>query len=185
MNDSLRARLSGNRTARLSANYAYVYLIHMLHLVLDLCPWFVRNACFRLLMGKAGKGVFFDHRVYLKFPWLVEMGDNVNVNRGAEFYPDFFGRHKVVIGNNVRIAPHVRFHAASHDASDLEYRHEGATITVGDDVWIGAGAVILPGVTVGDRSIVGAGSVVSKDVPPDVVVAGVPAKQIRKRKAET
>lgn len=185
MSDRFRSYLSGNRTAKLMTNHAYVYLIQMVHVVLDLCPWFVRNACFRLLLGKAGKRIFFDHRVYLKFPWLVEMGDDVSINRGAEFYPDFFSRNRIIIGSNVRIAPHASFHAASHDASDLAYRHTGATITVGDDVWIGSKAIILPGVTIGDRSIVGAGSVVSRDVPPDVVVAGSPAKVIRKRKTAT
>eukprot|EP00009_Paramoeba_aestuarina_P017733 CAMPEP_0201539554 /NCGR_PEP_ID=MMETSP0161_2-20130828/70467_1 /ASSEMBLY_ACC=CAM_ASM_000251 /TAXON_ID=180227 /ORGANISM="Neoparamoeba aestuarina, Strain SoJaBio B1-5/56/2" /LENGTH=62 /DNA_ID=CAMNT_0047946961 /DNA_START=592 /DNA_END=780 /DNA_ORIENTATION=+ len=55
-------------------------------------------------------------------------------------------------------------------------------ITIGDDVWIGGGSIVLPGVTIGDRVVIAAGSVVSKDVPSDVVVAGCPARVIKQIK---
>lgn len=180
----LKDYLAENPRAKRRANHAYVYLIHLAHVVLDLMPWFVRGACLRAALGRAGRHIYVDHRVYLKFPWLVEIGDDASINRGVEFYPDFFGGHRIVLGNNVRVAPHVRFHAAAHEIGDLEYRHSGAPIRVGNDVWIGAGALILPGVTVGDRSVIGAGSVVTRDVPPDVVAAGVPARVVRARDAD-
>lgn len=177
----MKGYLAKHHVLKLTVNHAYVYLIHMLHLVLDLLPWFVRGFVWRLFMRKAGRHVFFDHKVYIKFPWLLEAGDRVSINRGASFYPDFFGGHRIILGNDVRVAPGVRFHAASHDTGDTEYRHTGGTITVGNDVWIGAGAIILPGVTIGDGSIVGAGSVVHRDVPPGVVAAGVPATVVKQR----
>jgi acetyltransferase-like isoleucine patch superfamily enzyme len=180
----LKGYLARHRGAKLTANHAYVYAVHLLHLLLDLTPWFVRGFVLRLLLGRMGRGVYFDHRVYIKFPWLVEIGDHASINRGAEFYPDFFQGHRIVLGNDVRVGPNARFHAAGHDISDLDYAHTGGTITVGDAVWIGAGALLLPGVTIGDRSVVGAGSVVTRDVPADSVAAGVPARVIRRREPE-
>ena len=177
----LKAYLAKNRWAKLTANHAYVYVIHMIHWVLNLTPWFIRNFCFRLMLGRAGTHVFFDHEVYIKFPWLVEVGDNASINRGVSFYPSFFGGHRIILGNNVRIAPGVRLHAASHDVSDLSYADTGGPIVIGDDVWVGAGAIILPNVTVGARSVVGAGAVVSRDVPPDSIAVGVPAKVVKQR----
>jgi maltose O-acetyltransferase len=178
---SLKALLYRNQAVKLTANHAYVYGIQLIHLVLDLLPWFLRGPGFRLLGLKAGRRVFLDHRLYLKFPWLVRMGDGVSVNRGVEFYPDFHGGHRIVLGRNVRVAPHVRFHAAAHDLADTTYAHTGGDIVVEDDVWIGAGALLLPGVTVGAGSVIGAGSVVTRDVPPGAVAAGVPARVVRER----
>jgi acetyltransferase-like isoleucine patch superfamily enzyme len=178
---ALKGFLYRHHLAKLTANHAYVYLIHLVHVVLDLMPWFVRNFCLRALLARAGRSVYFDHRVYIKFPWLVEIGDRASINRGVEFYPDFFGGHRIVLGRNVRVGPNARFHAAGHDIADAAYRHTGGTIRVGDDVWIGAGALLLPGVTVGDRSVIGAGSVVTRDVPADAVAVGVPARVVRRR----
>jgi|GEM_PF-861939 len=177
----LKGMLARNQVVKLTVNHAYVYLLHLLHTVLDLLPWFLRGLVWRMFMPRAGRHLFFDHKVYIKFPWLLEAGDRVSINRGVSFYPDFFGGHRIILGSDVRVAPGVRFHAASHDTGDTEYRHTGGTITVGNQVWIGAGAIILPGVTIGDGSVVGAGSVVNRDVPPGVVVAGVPARVVRER----
>lgn len=88
----------------------------------------------------------------------------------------------ITIGDNSLIGPGVKIVTASHPYEAEKRRDWSVTcspITIGEDVWIGAGAVILPGVTVGARSIIGAGSVVTKDVPPDAIVAGNPAKIIR------
>ena len=84
------------------------------------------------------------------------------------------------------IASHCAIVSQTHDASallkGLKYRETMETdrpIMIGDNVWIGAAAVILPGVTIGNDSIVAAGAVVSRDVPPRTLVAGVPARPIR------
>jgi len=176
-----KATLARRPVLKRNVNHAYAYVNHLVHLLLNLMPWFIRNLGFRLMMGRAGLHMFIDHDVYMKFPWLVEVGDGASINRGASFYPSFFGDHKIVLGNNVRIAPGVRLHAASHDITDLNYTDSGGPITVGDDVWIGASAIILPGVTIGARSVVGAGSVVTRDLPPDSVAVGSPAKVVRRR----
>jgi maltose O-acetyltransferase len=167
------------------ANQTYVYFIHIVHLFLNLMPGFIRNAIFRLMLGKAGRKIYFDYDVYIKFPWMVHIGDRVSINRGVEFYSDYFGKNRILIGSDVRIAPNVCFHASGHDISNLDYSHSGGEIVVGNEVWIGAGVIVLPGVTIGDRSVIGAGSVVNRDIPADSVAVGVPAQVIKKREVNT
>ena len=90
----------------------------------------------------------------------------------------------VRIGNNVNLAQGITVTALNHNFDDTTKRidQQGVStkaVTINDDVWIGANAVILPGVTIGTHSVVAAGAVVSKDVPPYTIVAGVPAKVIK------
>jgi acetyltransferase-like isoleucine patch superfamily enzyme len=97
-----------------------------------------------------------------------------------------YGDGGVTIGDRVRIATHVVIVPNNHNFDDLskDIYEQGVTrqeIVIGDDVWIGARATILAGVTIGNHSVIAAGAVVTKDVPPDSVVAGVPARIIRKR----
>lgn len=177
----LKAYLYNNERAKFLANGAYVYLIHLLHGFLNVMPGFIRNRVFRLMLRRAGSPIYFDYGVYIKFPWLVDIGDNVSLNRGIELYADFFGGNDIVIGSNVIIAPNVRFHAADHDLSGDVFSHTGKPIRVADNVWIGAAAIILPGVSIGEGAVVGAGSVVTRDVPANAIVAGNPARVIRDR----
>ena len=90
---------------------------------------------------------------------------------------------KITIGNNVFIAPNVCIITEEH-AMDVEQRVAGLEythpVTIGDNVWICTGALILPGVTIGEGSIIGAGSVVAKDIPPKCLAVGNPCKVIRK-----
>lgn len=91
----------------------------------------------------------------------------------------------VDIGNHVNLAQGITVTALNHNFSDTNKRidEQGVStnpVTIEDDVWIGANAVILPGVTIGEHCVVAAGAVVTKDVPPHSLVAGVPAKVIKK-----
>ncbi len=90
---------------------------------------------------------------------------------------------KVTFGNHVFIAPNCLFTTAEH-ALDVEQRNEGLEvalpINVGNNVWIGAGTIVLGGVTIGDNTVIGAGSVVTKSIPSDVIAVGVPCKVLRK-----
>lgn len=109
----------------------------------------------------------------------ITIGKNVFINMGCKFQ-DQGGitiDDGTLIGHNVVIAT-LNHEMEPSRRSDLH----PAPVRVGKDVWIGSGAVILPGVTIGDGAIIGAGAVVTKDVPDNVVVAGVPAKVIRKLK---
>jgi acetyltransferase-like isoleucine patch superfamily enzyme len=90
----------------------------------------------------------------------------------------------VKIGNNVNLAQGITVTALNHNFTDSAKRidEQGVStnpVTVGDDIWIGANAVILPGVNIGNHSVVAAGAVVTKDVPAHSLVAGVPAKVIK------
>jgi maltose O-acetyltransferase len=175
----IKQYLNRHPAAKFAAADIYIYFIHLLHLLLDLTPGVIRNPVFRLMLARCGRHVYFDHRVFIKFPWLVEMGETISIGRSVEFYPDFFEGSKIHIGSDVIIAPNVRFHAGDHDFSDQDYRNKGAPIHVGNNVWIGAAALILPGVTIGDGAIIGAGSVVNKDVPARCLAAGSPVRVIR------
>lgn len=91
----------------------------------------------------------------------------------------------VEIGNNVNLAQGITVTALNHNFSDTNKRidEQGVStnpVTIEDDVWVGTNAVILPGVTIGEHCVVAAGAIVTKDVPPHSLVAGVPAKVIKK-----
>ena len=109
----------------------------------------------------------------------MKVGENCSLMDGSTF--DYGHCNLITIGNNVTIAPQA--YLLAHDAStkrDLGYTKIGL-INIKDNVFIGARALIMPGVTVGENSIVAAGAVVTKDVPPYAIVGGVPARILRYR----
>ncbi len=161
-------------------NQIYVYLIHLLQIFLNLMPPFIRNFGYRMMLQRVGEHTFFDYNIYVKFPWLVEIGDHVSINRGVQFFSGFKERYRIILGNHVYIAPNVGFFAAGHDIYDLSV-HVGGDIIVGENVWIGAGSIVLPGITIGDNSVIGAGSVVTKNVPPNSIAVGNPARVIKNK----
>jgi maltose O-acetyltransferase len=118
-------------------------------------------------------------------PFFCDYGTNTSI--GDRFYANtgciFLDSAPVTIGDSVLFGPAVQLFAVTHPleaelrAQGLEYAEP---IAIGDDVWLGGGAIVLSGVTIGDRAVVGAGSVVTRDVPADVVVAGSPARIIRR-----
>lgn len=119
-------------------------------------------------------------------PFYVDYGTNISV--GRNFYANFnctmLDCAKITIGDNVFLAPGAQLYTATHPLDAIERRSTECAlpISIGDDVWIGGCAIVLPGVTIGSRVVVAAGSVVTKDVEDDVVVAGVPARVIKKLK---
>lgn len=131
------------------------------------------------LLGRMGENVIFTPPFWCDYGYNISVGDffysnhNLIITDGAE----------VTFGNNVFIAPNCCFTTAEH-AIDPQQRRDGLEIakpiTVGNNVWIGAGATVLAGVTIGDNSVIGAGSVVTKSIPGGVVAVGVPCKVMRK-----
>lgn len=132
----------------------------------------------RSLLGRLGDNPVFDG------PFLCDYGFNIEI--GNSFYTNvnlvILDAAKVRIGNNVFIAPNVGLYTSGHPL-DAERRNKGLEfaypITIGDNVWIGAGAQVLPGVTIGSGSVIAAGAVITRDVPEAVVMAGNPARVLR------
>lgn len=106
------------------------------------------------------------------------VGTNVFINQGCHFM-DLGG---ITIGDDVMIGPKVNLVSAGHP-TDPAQRRSGIVkepIVIGNNVWIGAAATILPGVNIGDNAVIAAGAVVSRDVPANTVAAGVPARVLKR-----
>jgi maltose O-acetyltransferase len=120
----------------------------------------------------------------LRPPFYCDYGYNLRV--GARTFANFglvvLDVAPIVIGDDVQIGPNVQLLAAIHPV-DAEARRSkwesGKPIVIGDNVWLGGGAIVLAGVTVGEDSVIGAGAVVTRDIPPNVVAVGNPARVIR------
>lgn len=144
----------------------------------------VRAALCRGIFRKMGKKVNIEHGVFFGSGKDIEIGDYSGLGLNSRV----MGPLK--IGDNVMMGPEVMIFSRNHniDRTDIPMIKQGDTpempVTIGDDVWIGARAIILPGVTVGRGAVVGAGAVVTKDVPEYAVVGGVPAKVIKYRQSK-
>ncbi len=130
------------------------------------------------LLGKTGKEFIIEPPFYCDYGYNIEIGENFYANVGCVILDGA----KVTFGDNVFIAPGCGFYTAGHPF-DVEQRNKGLEyaypITIGNNVWIGAQVVVLPGVKIGDNSVIGAGSVVTHDIPAGVVAVGNPCRVIR------
>lgn len=131
----------------------------------------------RALFGTANN-MWLEPTFYCDYGYNIHLGKNFYANHGAVI----LDAAPVNIGDNVLFAPGVLLSTATHP-SDPVKRNKGIEsaypITIGNNVWVGMGAKILPGVTIGDNAIIGAGAVVNKDVACNTVYAGVPATLIK------
>jgi maltose O-acetyltransferase len=122
----------------------------------------------------------------VRAPIQVDFGSNIHLGRNSFWNTGGVALDwgEIRIGDRVNIGPDVKMLAVTHPVCPVQragrFMVRGLPITIGDDVWIGAGAVIRGGVTIGNCAIVEAGAVVVKDVDPFTIVAGVPAREIRK-----
>lgn len=139
----------------------------------------LRSRYIRSQLGSLGKRSYIYPGVSISYPEHVFIGEDVSIAPGV--YIGASSQGKVIIGDRCAIAGGTRIVTPTHDPNVLPVSKIGInkSVTIGKDVWIGTGAIILPGVTIHDGSIVGAGAVVTKDVPPDCIVAGVPARVIK------
>lgn len=156
-------------------------------------------------VGRKGEAVYVDTNVkLLRHPERIFLGDRVMLKEGARLCPThpeaaieigdwttigysvfIFAKSKISIGKNCLIAPFCYFVDSDHGADPGSLIREQPMLTVPinvcDDVWLGAGVTVTKGVTIGSGAIVAAGSVVTRDVPPNTIFAGSPAKFIRNR----
>lgn len=138
----------------------------------------MRRGILKELLGKVGEGCEIRPPFYCDRGYNIEMGDYVFAN----YHFTVLDCAKVRIGNHVYIAPNVSIYTAGHPL-DVVLRRKGLEyarpVRIGDDVWIGGGVSILPGVTVGNNVVIGAGSVVNRDIPDNSLAAGNPCRVIR------
>ncbi len=137
------------------------------------------NELLPLMFAQVGEGT------YIQPPFYANWGGH-NVHIGEKVYANFnltlVDDGHIYIGDRVMIAPNVTIITATHPISPrlredaLQYNVD---VHIGRNVWIGAGAIILPGVTIGENSVIGAGSVVTRDIPPNVVAVGNPCRVMR------
>lgn len=130
------------------------------------------------LLGTLGEGAF------IKPPLYVDYGENIHL--GARSFVNYnlvaLDVVAITIGEDCQIGPNVQLLTPTHpiDPGPRRDKLEAAEpITIGDNVWLGGGVIVCPGVTIGDNSVIGAGSVVTRDIPPNVVAVGNPARVIR------
>lgn len=138
-----------------------------------------RQELLRRLLGKMGNACSIVAPFWCDYGYNIEVGDNFFANHNTVILDG----GKVTFGNNVFVAPNCGFYTAGHPI-DAKQRNAGLEyaypITVGNDVWIGAGVQVLPGVNIGNNVVIGAGSVVTKDIPDNSVAVGNPCRVIRR-----
>ena len=140
------------------------------------------------LLGGRGANLWITAPFYVDYGNNIYFGNNCEVNMNCTFLDD----NRIVIGDNALIAPNVQIYTAFHPTNAAErfgpQKEDGsfsfsktqtAPVIIGNNVWIGGGAILLPGVHIGDNVVIGAGSVVTKDIPSNTVACGSPCRVVR------
>jgi len=154
-------------------------ILYKLHLVSDIIPiWSFRRLFFTLCGVKIGPGSTIHMGVRFFSPGGVHIGEDSVI--GFRSFLD--GRAPLVIGNHVDMASEVMIYNSEHDLDSADFHTTTAPVLIGDYVFIGPRAIILPGVTIGRGAVIAAGAVVTKDVPDFAFVGGVPAREIGRRR---
>lgn len=143
------------------------------------------------LLGGRGTNLWITAPFYVDYGNNIFFGNNCEVNMNCTFLDD----NRIVIGDNALIAPNVQIYTAFHptnaadrfgspreDGSFAFCKTQTAPVIIGNNVWIGGGAILLPGVTIGDNVVIGAGSIVTKDIPANSVACGNPCRVIRENR---
>lgn len=141
---------------------------------------FIRRFIYRFWGVKIGKGSTIHMGAIFYDPRNIKIGEDTIIGENAVLD----GRDKLIFGNHVDLASEVMIYNGEHDINDENFGPKYAPVVIEDYVFIGPRAIILPGVTIKKGAVVAAGAVVTKDVPENTVVAGVPAKPILERKVK-
>ncbi|GEP93558.1 maltose O-acetyltransferase [Chitinophaga terrae (ex Kim and Jung 2007)] len=150
---------------------------------------FNRKRILSELFNRIGNNVNIDTPFYCDYGKHISIGNNVIININCTFVDC----NKIEIGNNVLIASNVQIYTATHPVEKQERLVEGWTesegipyfrtfalpVKIEDNVWIGGGVIILPGVTIGENSVIGAGSIVTKSIPKNCLAFGNPCRPVR------
>lgn len=140
------------------------------------------------LLGGRGAVTQITAPFYVDYGKFIFLGDNCEINMNCTF----IDCNEIRIGDNALIAPGVHIYTVFHPLKASERLVQGdndgfpfavartAPVTIGNNVWIGGGSIIMPGVTIGDNAVIGAGSVVTKPIPGDVLALGSPCRVVRR-----
>ena len=138
-----------------------------------------RKALLKEMFAEIGEGCYIEPPLHANWGGrFVKMGKNVYANFGLTMVDD----GEITIGDGCMFAPNVILATAGHPINPqlrAQVYQFTKPIHIGNNVWIGAGAVVLPGVTIGDNTVIGAGSIVTKDIPANVVAVGNPCRVVR------
>ena len=138
-----------------------------------------RHVILTELLGAIGEGSWIMPRFQCDYGYLIRMGANSFLNYDAIL----MDCAPITIGDDVSVGPRAQLLTALHPMTDHEARRQrwetAKPITIGDNVWLGGGVIVCPGVTIGDNAVVGAGAVVTRDVPAKVFAAGNPCRVIK------
>lgn len=154
----------------------------MKEIVVKIIIWIYNNTKFRKI--KKAKNVRIGRKTKVIKPENIEIGENSSIN---EAFLVAGNNSKIIIGDNCLISYTVHIRTRTHNYENkevliLKQGEKESDIVIENDVWIGYGAQIMPGVHIGDGAVVGAGAVVTRNVEPYTVVVGVPARPIKERK---
>ena len=137
-----------------------------------------REQILKNLLAEIGENCYIEPPLHANWGKYTHFSNNVYANFNLTLVDDT----DIFVGDNVMFGPNVIIATAGHPV-DPPLREKVAQfnipVRIGKNVWIGAGAIVLPGVTIGDHSVIGAGSVVTKDIPPNVVAVGNPCRVLR------
>ncbi|MDR1806049.1 MAG: sugar O-acetyltransferase [Clostridium sp.] len=137
-----------------------------------------RQELFKRFFGAVGKDLYIELPVHANWGRNVYWGDNCYANFNLTLVDDV----DIRIGSHCLFAPNVVIATASHPLEPnlrRKFALSAKPVTIGDNVWIGSGAVVCPGVTIGENCVIGAGAVVVSDIPPNTLAVGVPARAIK------
>lgn len=138
----------------------------------------LRRKLLEELLGTCGEGIEVRPPFHLDYGRHLHVGDRTFANFGLVA----LDCAEIRIGADVQIGPNVQLLTATHPLQPGPRRDQwegAAPITIGDNVWLGGGVIVGPGVSIGENTVVGAGSVVTRDLPPNVVAVGVPARPVK------
>ena len=171
--------------SRCSNLISHLYNRFNRHIAIDYRALVDHRAC---LDSGRGRIYIGPHACIMRYGQLLAHNGSIRIGQNVTLGPFSYisGIGGVHIGDNTRIAPYVGIYSFTHNFEDpdqtiVEQGISTSPIFIGEDVWIGSHAVITCGVKIGRGAVIGAGSVVTRDVPPNAVVAGIPAKIIRYR----
>lgn len=142
------------------------------------------NSILDELLGSYGENCWVAAPFYVDYGENIHLGNNVEINMNCVF----LDCNTITVGDNSGIGPGTHIYAVTHP-TDAQERLSGSTsfwksytapVTLGRNVWVAGGCIILPGVTIGDNTTIGAGSVVTKSIPSDCIAVGNPCKVIRR-----